>query len=253
MAKQGLAKRFINMFRAEGHSLLDSIEDPVKALELQMKDLSDGVNKTESSVAQAMGNLRMMEADRLRDIAEYEDMGRQAQSGMKHAEKAKEAGDEEKAIRLENLVRDLIVRRQELEGTIRANSSSIDAQTAAVDTMKKNLAQLKTNQQEALRKRDSLVARHVAAETQMKVQETMKSVGTFDVNSEMGRLEGIVRKSEAKALGMTELAAESAPSMMQTLAELDREDAVEAKMAELRSNPSAVKFQLTSLGETSEK
>lgn len=250
MAKQGLAKRFMNMFRAEGHSLLDSIEDPVKALDLHMKDLSNGVNKTESAVAQAMGNVRMMEADRLRDIKEYEEMGRQAQSGMNHAEKFRAEGNTEEADRLEGLVHDLIVKRQLLETNIRSNSESINAQNEAVVGMKKNLGLLKQQQQDAIRKRDSLVARHTAAETQLKVQETMKSVGSFDVNSDMGRLEGIVRKSEAKALGMTELAAESAQSTMATLAELDAKDSVAAKMAELKANPSAIKFQLEAAKET---
>lgn len=247
MAKQSLVGRLFNIFRAEGHNLLDSIEDPVKALELQTKQLSEGVNKTESAVAQAIGNLRMMEKDRMDDIQKYEALGRQAQTGMKHAKKAREEGNEAEAARLEELTRSLVTQRVSLEADIRANSVSIDAQTQSVEQLKNNLTQMKDQQKEAIRKKDALIARHVAAETQITVQNTIKSISTIDTNSEMGRLEAKVRKNEAKALGMTEMQAHSSESQLADLTALEARDAVEAKMAELMNDPDSAKFQLTSL------
>lgn len=247
MAKQSLATRFINIFRAESHHLLDSIEDPVKALDQQMRDLSNGVNKTEAAVAQAIGNVRMLEQDRLDDIARYTKLGEKAQTGMAHAEKERAKGNAEEADRLEGLARVLVTQRVELGQDIRANSESIENQSVAVEKMKTSLAEMKVQQKAAIRKKETLVARHVAAQSQIEVQKTMKSVSTIDTNSDMGRLEAQVRKNEAKALGMTEMQAATAEAQLSTLDDLDAMDAVEAEMAALKANPSSAKFQLTAV------
>lgn len=247
MAKQSLAARFINIFRAESHHLLDSIEDPVKALEQQMRDLSNGVNKTESAVAQAIGNVRMLEQDRMRDIARYTELGEKAQRGMSHAEKERAKGNEEEADRLEALARTLVTERVSLGADIRSNSTSIENQSASVEKMKASLSQMKVQQKEAIRKKETLIARHVAAQSQVEVQQTLKAISTIDTNSEMGRIEAKVRANEAKALGLTEMQAATAEAQLNTLDELDQMDAVEAEMAALKANPSSAKFQLTAV------
>lgn len=247
MAKQSLAARFFNIFRAESHHLLDSIEDPVKALEQQMRDLSNGVNKTEAAVAQAIGNVRMLEQDRMNDIARYSELGEKAQRGMAHAEKERAKGNAEEADRLEDLARALVTERVALGQDIRANSDSIEKQSVSVESMKKNLGDMKAQQKIAIRKKESLVARHVASQSQIEVQKTMKSISTIDTNSEMGRLEAKVRSNEAKALGMTEMQAATAEAQLSTLDDLDAMDAVEAEMAALKANPSSAKFQLTAV------
>lgn len=251
MAKQSLASRFINIFRAESHHLLDSIEDPIKALDQQMRDYSNGVNKTEAAVAQAIGNLRMLEQDRLNDIERYTKLGEKAQSGMAHAEKARAKGDIEEAERLEGLARTLVTERVTLGNDIRSNSESIENQKASVEKMKVSLSEMKVQQKEAIRKKEMLVARHHAAQSQIEVQNTIKAISTLDTNSEMGRLEAKVRKGEAKALGMTELQSATAEAQLSTLDELDALDAVEAEMAALKANPSAVQFQLTAVKDAS--
>lgn len=251
MAKQSLATRFFNIFRAQAHSLADSIEDPVKALDQQMRDLSNGVNQTESAVAQAIGNLRMLEQDRMNDIERYTKLGEKAQSGMAHAEKKRAEGNEEEANRLEGLARLLVQERVDLGNDIRANSASIEAQHKSVEAMKTSLAEMKASQKAAVRKKETLVARHIAAQSQIEVQNTIKSISTVDMNSDMGRLEAKVRQNEAKALGMTEMQASTAEAQLTTLDELDAMDAVEREMAALKSNPSAVKFQLTAVKDAS--
>lgn len=246
MAKPSLINRFFNIFRAEAHSLMDSIEDPKKALEQQVTDFGNKVNKTEAAVAQAIGNVRMMESDRTKDVQRYTELTEKARRAMEHAKAARARGDEAEANRITALARQLVEEQMNLEADINANTESINAQLESIEQMKQGLADMRIKLKEAVRKKDTLIARAVSADTQNTVNKAMRELNGMDTTSGFGRLESKIRKEEAKVLGYNEIGGANAESQLASLDELDANSEVERRLSEL-SAPKPAQFRLTAL------
>lgn len=246
MAKPSLINRFFNIFRSEAHSLLDAIEDPKKALEQQVSDFGGKVNKTEAAIAQAIGNVRMMEADRLKDVQRYTELSEKAQRAMGHAKAARERGDEAEAARITELARNLVEEQMRMEADINSNTESINAQNAAIETMKSTLADMRQQLKEAIRKKDTLIARAVSANAQNDVNKAMRDLKGIDTTSGFGRLEARIKQEEAKVVGYNELGSASAETQLASLDALDANSEVERRLAEL-SSPAPSQFRLTAL------
>lgn len=246
MAKPSLINRFFNIFRSEAHSLLDSIEDPKKALEQQVTDFGSKVNKTEAAIAQAIGNVRMMEADRLKDVKRYTELSEKAQRAMGHAKAAKERGDDAEAARITELARKLVEEQMRLEAEINANTESINAQNTSIETMKNSLSEMRQKLRDAVRMKDTLIARAVSADAQNNVNKAMRELSGIDTTSGFGRLEAKIKKEEAKVIGYNELGSATAETQLASLDALDADSEVERRLAEL-SSPAAPQFRLTAL------
>lgn len=246
MAKPSLINRFFNIFRSEAHSLLDAIEDPKKALEQQVSDFGSKVGKTEAAIAQAIGNVRMMEADRTKDVQRYTELTEKAKRAMGHAKAARERGDEAEAARITELARQLVEEQMRLEAEINSNTESINTQNAAIETMKKTLAEMRQQLKEAVRKKDTLIARAVSADAQNNVNKAMRDLKGIDTTTGFGRLEARIKQEEAKVIGHNELEGASAETQLASLEQLDATSEVERRLAEL-SSPKADQFRLTAL------
>ena len=69
MAQQSIFGRIAQMTRANVHAIIDNAEDPQKMLDQMIRDFTASISEAEQAVAQTIGNLRMMEADRDEDAA----------------------------------------------------------------------------------------------------------------------------------------------------------------------------------------
>jgi phage shock protein A len=86
-----------------------------------------------------------------------------------------------------------------------------------------------------VQKRDELVSRAKMAAAQRQVQEAVRDVSVMDPTSELNRFEERVRREEAMARGMSEVAASSLEEEFAALEDADTEAEVEARLAGLRS------------------
>jgi len=68
MAKQTIFGRVSQMAKANINAMLDSAEDPGKMLDQLIRDYSNNISEAEQSIAQTIGNLRMMEDDQKEDM-----------------------------------------------------------------------------------------------------------------------------------------------------------------------------------------
>ena len=94
---------------------------------------------------------------------------------------------------------------------------------------------LRLKREELVQKRDELVSRAKMATAQRQVQDAVRDVSVMDPTSELNRFEERVRREEAMARGMQEVAASSLEEEFAALDDADTEAEVNARLAGLRS------------------
>ena len=117
----------------------------------------------------------------------------------------------------------------------------ITQQTALTDKLKDGLTKLRVKREELVQKRDELVSRAKMAQAQLQVQQTLKDVSVLDPTSELSHFEERIRRQEAQARGMEEVAASSLEDQFAELqtGEEDLEIEVAPGCAEGGTGPSA--------------
>lgn len=232
MAQQSILGRIAQLARANINALLDAAEDPEKMLDQMIRDYINNIAEAEEAVAQTIGNLRMMEEDSREAQKTAADWGAKAAAA---AAKAKELGGSNLAEveRFQNLARVALKRQIMYEEQVSDLATPIAQQTEVVAKLKSGLAGMHVKLEELKTKRDELVGRAKLAEAQLKIQDALKSVNITDPTSELSRFEDKIRREEARAAGMAEIAASSLDAQFSTLDDLAEDAEVERRLAEL--------------------
>lgn len=239
MAKQSILGRIAQLAKANINAILDSAEDPQKMLNQMVRDYTNSIADAESSIAQTIGNLRLMESDLEEDRAAVTEWGNKAQAASQKAEQLRGSGDAEGAERFDSLARVALSKQITFEKEIAATEPGVTAQQQVVDQLKSGLQSMRDKLVQLQGKRDELVARGKTAEAQSQVQEAVKSIDVLDPTSELGRFEEKVRRQEAMVRGQAELAASSLDAQFNELDDLGELSEVEARLQSLKSGGSA--------------
>jgi phage shock protein A len=235
MGKQTIFGRVTQMAKANINAMLDSAEDPGKMLDQLIRDYSNNISEAEQSIAQTIGNLRMMEDDQKQDMQAAEEWGKKALAASQRADQFRTAGDAGEADKFDNLAKVAIGKQMEIENQIKTSQATLDSQRDVTDKLKTGLDQMKSKLNEMKTKRDSLIARAKTAQAQNQVQQAVKSVDILDPTSEVSRFEEKVRREEAKARGAAELATSSLDAQFESLGNLGDEMELDSRLAALKS------------------
>ncbi len=128
------------------------------------------------------------------------------------------------------------MRRQiSYEEQVRTFETQIAQQRELTDKLKDGLNKLRGRREELVQKRDELVSRAKMARAQVQVQQAVRSVSVMDPTSELSRFEDRVRREEAMARGMEEVAASSIDEQFAQLDAGEDELEVESRLAQLKS------------------
>lgn len=239
MGKQTIFGRVAQLAKANINAMLDSAEDPGKMLDQLIRDYSNNISEAEQSIAQTIGNLRMMEDDQQQDIAASKDWGSKALAASQRADQLRAAGDNGEADRFDNLAKVAIGKQMASEKQISVQQDAIDSQREITDKLKSGLDQMKSKLTEMQSKRDSLIARAKTAQAQNQVQQAVKSIDIMDPTSEVSRFEEKVRREEAKVRGAAELASSSLDAQFESLNDLGDSMELETRLAALKSGKQA--------------
>ncbi|MBN1319851.1 MAG: PspA/IM30 family protein [Thermoleophilia bacterium] len=234
MAQQSILGRIAQLARANINALIDAAEDPEKMLDQMIRDYINSIAEAEEAVAQTIGNLRMMEEDSREAQKTAADWGVKAAAATNKA-KGLLATSPLEAERFENLARVALKRQITFEEQVQDLAGPITQQTEVVAKLKSGLQMMHVKLEELRTKRDELVGRAKVAEAQMKVQDALKSINITDPTSELNRFEERIRREEAKAAGMAEVAASSLDGQFDTLDDLAADAEVERRLAELKA------------------
>jgi phage shock protein A len=234
MAQTTILGRIGQLVRANINALLDSAEDPERMLDQLVRDFTNNIAEAEEAVAQTVGNLRLLEDDQREAQAAAADWGDKARAAARKAgELRSSAGSDSE--RFDELAKIAIRRQISFENQVKTFDTQIAQQTELTDQLKDGLNKLRLKREELVQKRDELVSRAKMASAQRQVQEAVRDVSVMDPTSELNRFEERVRREEAMARGMQEVAASSLEEEFAALDDGEDDAEVEARLAALRA------------------
>jgi phage shock protein A len=233
MAQQSILGRISQLARANINALIDAAEDPEKMLDQMIRDYINNIAEAEEAVAQTIGNLRMMEEDQREAAKAGADWGTKAAAAAGKAKELRAAGNTADADRFENLARVALKRQIGFEEHSTDLTTPIAQQTEVVDKLKNGLNMMHVKLEELKTKRDELVGRAKVAEAQTKVVDALKSVNLTDPTGDLSRFEDRIKREEARATGMAEVAASSLDAQFDRLDDVSDDAEVERRLAEL--------------------
>jgi phage shock protein A len=234
MAQTTILGRIGQLVRANVNAMLDSAEDPEKMLDQLIRDFTNNIAEAEEAVAQTVGNLRLLEDDHREAQRAQQEWGDKALAAARRADEMRSAENAAEADRFEELAKIAIRRQLSFEGQVTTFESQIAQQTELTEQLKSGLNKLRVKREELVQKRDELVSRAKMAAAQRQVQEAVREVSVMDPTSELNRFEERIRREEAMARGMQEVAASSLEEEFASLEDAGTEAEVEARLAGLR-------------------
>lgn len=233
--KQSIFGRIAQLTRANVNALIDQAEDPGRMLDQMIRDYTASIAEAEEATAQTIGNVRMMEQDRVTDEAAVAEWGGKARAASAKADELRAAGRTAEADRFDELARYALQRQLDFEREVAAATPQIAAQNEVVDKLKTGLNGMRDKLEQLRRKRDELVARSKSAQAQNQVLDAVRSVDVLDPTSEVSRFEERVRREEARAAGHAELAASSMDAQFESLDDVADDAEVRARLEALKS------------------
>ncbi len=235
MAQATILGRIGQLVRANINTMLDSAEDPEKMLDQLVRDFTNNIAEAEEAVAQTVGNLRLLEDDHREAQQAQTEWGDKARAASRKADEMRAAGNTVEADRFTELAKIAIRRQISFEQQVTTFQTQIEQQTGLTEQLKDGLNKLRLKREELVQKRDELVSRAKMASAQRQVQEAVRDVSVMDPTSELNRFEERVRREEAMARGMSEVAASSLEDEFASLEDADTEAEVDARLAGLKS------------------
>ena len=239
MAQTTILGRIGQLIRANINAMLDSAEDPEQMLDQLVRDFTNNIAEAEEAVAQTVGNLRLLEDDHREAQQAQADWGQKAEAAARKADEVRGSGNTADADRFTELAKIAIRRQISFENQVKTFETQIAQQTELTDQLKDGLNKLRVKREELVQKRDELVSRAKMASAQRQVQEAVREVSVMDPTSELNRFEERIRREEAMARGMSEVAASSLEEEFASLEDADTEAEVEARLAGMRSGTTA--------------
>lgn len=235
--------RMSNLMKANINALLDKAEDPEKMLDQMIRDFTSNIADAEKAVAQTVGNLRLLEDDLKEAQDATREWGTKALAASRKADDMRADGKAAEAARFDDLAKTALRRQIGFEDQVRTFEQQVEHQTALTEKLKDGLNKMRDRRETLVQKRDELVARAKMANASIKVQEAVKSISTIDPTSDLNRFEERIRRQEALARGMEEVAASSIEEQFDQLDDDIADMEVEERLAQLKSGAAP---QLTS-------
>jgi phage shock protein A len=233
---QTILGRISQLLRANVNAILDEAEDPEKMLDQLVRDYTSNITEAESAVAQTVGNLRLLEDDQREAKTAVTEWATKASVASKKADDLRVASKTTEAERFDDLAKIALRRQMSYEQQAKTMEQQVIQQTELTEQLKSGLIKLKAKREELTQKRNELVSRAKIAKARVQVQRAVKGVSVMDPTSELNRFEDRVRREEALAKGMEEVASTSLEEQFAKLDDDGNDAEVEARFAELKTS-----------------
>jgi phage shock protein A len=226
VAKNSIFQRTVTYFKAEYRHFLDSFKSDEKILEDQFKAFILSAETIQTSVADSILSMREIESIRNADEDKLESLNITIENLSGQMESASLNGDSEP----KSLLRKAIAQQIALENKIRDTDSVLVKQRESVEILKKELSHLEEKKNALMLKKDSLQNRSKSADAMLRIQKTLSSTNLDGLSSNLDALEKNVRQRESIVGANKELNESSPENVFNTLAQLEEDEAIEARM-----------------------
>ena len=218
-------KRMRNIFKANVNAALDSMEDPVKNLEVIAEDMRTEVATAKKKVAEAIAQEKLV-------YKELEEAQTALATWTKRAETALQSDRED-------LAREALKEKNKSRDKIPGLTSQWEYLKKENSRLKNELELMKERYEEVLSKKDELTAKAKVAKARSAAAfSPPPSVITEESHQAFSRAEDKIRKMEAQAEADREIA-QSTSSSADKFAELERlekNSAIDDELAQLKKN-----------------
>ena len=213
--------RISTVFKANVNDALTKAEDPEKLLNQVTIEMNEQLVDTKQKVAAAI-------ADEKRLQRQYQETSQEAKGWD---EKATVAVQKER----DDLAREALARRNEVQQLADEYKIQWDKQRQAVDQLKEHLRSLELKIGEANRKKHLLIARQKRAKAQKQIHETMAGMKDSSAFDTFDRMEQKVGDMEARADAAVEMAEFDKDPLEDEFAALEKTGNVEDDLAALKA------------------
>lgn len=181
----GIFSRLGTLFKSNINEMISQAEDPEKMLNQVLVEMREQLVEAKKQVVQAIADEKRLKKQ----------TSEQKQNAQEWENKAM------LAVRAQNddLARQALQRKQEMDGLASELEKQWHAQVAAVEQLKEGLRLLTTKIDEAKRKKHILIARKKRAEAQKTIHQTMQGLSDVSAFETFDRMAAKVDQMEAEA------------------------------------------------------
>jgi phage shock protein A len=215
----GILDRTSAILRANVNALLDQAEDPEKMLDQVLRDMADAIGQARGEVAEMIAQQQALAADRDRSLGLAQDWSHKAELALGQS--------------ADDLAKDALRRKIDYDRNAQAYAGQLQAQADVVAKLKRDLEQLEAKYEGLKRNRNALISRHRAAVAQQTIAGAAAQITAADPTSDLARMDERIRREEARAAAVEEMA--DRPAMEDQFAALEGDHDVERQLADLRA------------------
>ncbi len=222
-AAMSIFARVSDIINANVSDLLDRAEDPEKMVKMLIYEMEEQLQNARAGVAKALAGEKQLEANLDKNRAAADDWQAKAETAVGRDD--------------DNLARKCIARKKEHEAIADELQPQWEKARKTSDSLTSDLRRLEEKLDEAIRRRDSLIARQMAAEAQKEVQSVAPAFGKIQRSfTKFDRMERRVEAMEAEAA--------AAAALSDLSRDLDTEFDQAQKNAEVESELAALKVKV---------
>ena len=187
----GIFDRFKRVVKSNLNDMISKAEHPEKMLNQLIIDMNEQLFESKKSVASSIADEKKLERQMLQQLEQAKEWENKARLALK-------AGKED-------LAKEALLRKQELENLGAQYRTQWEAQHESVEKLKNALRQLQQKIDEAQRKKNLLIARAKRAEAQKKIQQTIGGISDTSAFDAFDRMASKVDRIEAEADALQEI------------------------------------------------
>jgi len=214
-----LFKRLRDLTLSNVYALIEQAEDPIKLTDQYIRDMTDDLEDAERAVAQQIALEK-----KFKNLYEEQEALVQKRTAQAHtAAQAQNVDLARRALEEKNAAEQKMI---EFKDAYAQNQLLANNLRNKLEEMRKQLTDLKN-------KRETLVARYQAAQTQTKINKAMSGFGADTASAGLKRMEDKMLQAEAEAEASNELADSKGKSLDEEFADIGKNTAVDAELAAL--------------------
>ena len=213
-----LLERVATLIRANLNDLVDKAEDPEKMIKQLILDMQNQLLQVKTQVAITIADQHLL-------MKKQQENHQSSEEWVRKAELAVTKGQDD-------LARAALERSMTANQVAESFAAQVADQTAQVENLKTALRKLELKLAEAQNKSDVLVAQHRRARALERASDARMKIGDESSIAAFDRARDKVQRAEAVSQAKAELAVEDVDDR---LAALEKEDAVDRMLAELKA------------------
>ena len=211
--------------------------DPKVQIEQAISDAKRQHQELSQQAAAVIGNQRQLEMQLNRRLNEVEKLQSNTKQALELSDKARNEGDERKAIEYENAAEafaaQLVTAEQSVEETKHMHDQALKQADQAKQAVERNNMQL----QEKVQQRSKLLSQLEQAKMQEKVSESLNSMNnlTNDSSPSLDSVRDKIEQRYSRALGQAELAENSVQNRMHEVKQAGIQMAGHSRLEQIRA------------------